>query len=114
LPAAHDFRERLGRSVVGEAAEIAPEDLARLGAGRIAGVVTLGLVELGFTLDAAPGEHVTLARGLHVIHPFEILLDAARGDRCIDDLRTACAAAGVIDLDLGAAAQRATRTQSEA
>jgi heat shock protein HtpX len=114
LPRERAFREQLGRSVLGShAAQFAPDDLARLGAGRIASLITLALVERGFSVDAAPGEHVTLARDAHAICPFEILLDDSRSDQCIDDLRAACAAAGVGDLDLGAVASRATEVQSE-
>src|SRR5262249_45565221 len=109
LPSDKSFREALGRNALGErAAEIDADGRVVSGAGSIATVVTLGLVELGVTLDAAPGEHVTLTRGVHAIHPYDILLDAARAERCIEDLRAACAAAGVMDLDLAAVAQRAT------
>ena len=114
LPSDRGFRERIGRNALGErAAEIDADVLAVIGAGRIATVVTLGLVELGFVLDAAPGEHVTLTRGAYAIHPFDMLLDSARAERCIEDLRAACAAAGVMDLDLAEVAQRATQAQSE-
>ena len=98
----------LGRLAAGEhALNAEPDDLMRLGAGRLASVITLGLVELGFAVDTTPGEHVTLTRGEHALCPFEILLDPARADGCVEDLLTACAAAGVTELDLGAVVQRA-------
>ncbi|HKU39482.1 MAG TPA: M48 family metallopeptidase, partial [Polyangiales bacterium] len=108
LPAAREFRVQLGRSVAGEHGNQLDDDtLLRLGAARIAGVVVLGLVELGYVLDCAPGEAVTLSRNGASVQPFAILLDDSKSDQAIDDLRAACAAAGVGDLDLGAIAARA-------
>jgi hypothetical protein len=108
LPATREFRIELGRLAAGEhAAQAAPDDLVRFGASRLASVVTLGLIELGFALDTTPGEHVTLVRGEHALCPFELLLDPARAANCVEQLIAACAAAGVTELDLGAVAERA-------
>jgi len=102
----------VGRRSAGEHAASAQEEtLVRLGTLRLATVVTLGLMDEGFTLDTSPGEHVSVTGNGVTICPFELTLTPEQGLTALHD---ACKSAGIADLDLGNIAARAAEAAPRA
>jgi hypothetical protein len=84
------------------------EDPSAEHATRAAWVVAVALItaltERGWTLNAMPGEKVTLEREGDVVHPFALIHELDAGELSASAWLALCLRHGVGDLDLGAAA----------
>ena len=104
LPDNPAFYQGFARQALGDQADGAPADtLVGYGAAQIAIAVSHQLVRAGWKARALPGEAVVFQEGETRLEPFTAILELARGRRRLERWREECAAAGIAEMDLGAA-----------
>jgi heat shock protein HtpX len=99
--------EALARRLLGpRLRDAGRDDLAEVSGGVVAAATVCNLVSAGWTIEAMPGQPVTLRRGDTELRPFAVMRGLVRGEKGPSDWSELCSVGGVSDVPLAPRARR--------